>query len=54
MSSVKIILMAFTAGLEQLPSCKQTHSFSLIKIVEQDPVLTDLLWETIMVGTWVR
>lgn len=30
--------MAFTAGLEQLPTCNQTNSFSLIKIVEQDLV----------------
>lgn len=41
-NSVKIILMAFFSGLE-LPTCNQTNSFSLTKIVEQDPVFTDLL-----------
>lgn len=40
--------MAFTAGLEQLPTCNQTNSFSLIKIVERDPVFQVLLWEIML------
>lgn len=43
-----MILMAFTAGLEQLPTCNQTNSFSLIKIVERDPVFQVLLWEIML------
>lgn len=50
--------MAFSAGLEQLPTCNQTNSFSLTKIVEQDLAFTDLLWKLVLgvfsvAGRWV-
>lgn len=43
-----MILMAFTAGPEQLPTCNQTNSFSLIKIVRQDPVFMVQLQEMML------
>lgn len=50
--------MAFSTGLEQLPTCNQTNSFSLTKIVEQDLAFTDLLWKLVLgvfsvAGRWV-
>lgn len=47
-----MILMAFTAGLEQLPTCKKMNNFSLIKIDEQEPVFPVLLWG-IMLGVFL-